>query len=174
MFPSRSLTPSTEWRCRPPGVTLACLALLLGDCASDPLLLGLVGFLPPSPLHAPQQTKVLCAKPSPHTNWLWAPHPLLWLPLPTRGHPWGSLRGMEAGVWGWRLRDRQTLRSPLPQLSDSKDAFKKTWNAKFTLRSHYDGIRSLAFHHSQSALLTASEDGTLKLWNLQKAASAKK
>uniref|UniRef100_G1QRB0 Striatin-4 n=1 Tax=Nomascus leucogenys TaxID=61853 RepID=G1QRB0_NOMLE len=29
-----------------------------------------------------------------------------------------------------------------------------TWNPKFTLRSHYDGIRSLAFHHSQSALLT--------------------
>ena len=64
--------------------------------------------------------------------------------------------------------------SPVPQLSDSKDAFKKTWNPKFTLRSHYDGIRSLAFHHSQSALLTASEDGTLKLWNLQKAVTAKK
>ncbi|XP_045387303.1 striatin-4 isoform X2 [Lemur catta] len=59
-------------------------------------------------------------------------------------------------------------------LSDSKDAFKKTWNPKFTLRSHYDGIRSLAFHRSQAALLTASEDGTLKLWNLQKAVTAKK
>uniref|UniRef100_A0A4X2KMN7 Uncharacterized protein n=1 Tax=Vombatus ursinus TaxID=29139 RepID=A0A4X2KMN7_VOMUR len=59
-------------------------------------------------------------------------------------------------------------------LSDSKDAFKKTWNPKFTLRSHYDGIRSLAFHHSESALLTASEDGTLKLWNLQKTVTAKK
>lgn len=68
-----------------------------------------------------------------------------------------------------------TLKQPSsPQLSDSKDAFKKTWNSKFTLRSHYDGIRSLAFHHSQSALLTASEDGTLKLWNLQKAVTAKK
>ncbi|XP_007941076.2 striatin-4, partial [Orycteropus afer afer] len=59
-------------------------------------------------------------------------------------------------------------------LSDSKDAVKKTWSPKFTLRSHYDGVRSLAFHHSQSALLTASEDGTLKLWNLQKAVTAKK
>uniref|UniRef100_H9GIB2 Striatin 4 n=1 Tax=Anolis carolinensis TaxID=28377 RepID=H9GIB2_ANOCA len=45
-------------------------------------------------------------------------------------------------------------------LSDSKDAFKKTWNPKFTLRSHYDGIRAL--------------DGTLKLWNLQKTVAAKK
>ena len=59
-------------------------------------------------------------------------------------------------------------------LSDSKDAFKKTWNPRFTVRSQYDGIRSLAFHHSQSALLTASEDGTLKLWNLQKAVTAEK
>nr|XP_042113867.1 striatin-4-like [Peromyscus maniculatus bairdii] len=58
--------------------------------------------------------------------------------------------------------------------SDSKDAFKKTWNPKFILCSHYDGIRSLAFHHSQSAPLTASEDGILKLWNLQKAVTAKK
>nr|XP_008542832.1 PREDICTED: striatin-4 [Equus przewalskii] len=59
-------------------------------------------------------------------------------------------------------------------LSGSTDALKKTWNPRFTLRSHYDGIRSLAFHHRQSALLTASEDGTLKLWNLQKAATARK
>ncbi|KAJ8775479.1 hypothetical protein J1605_016329 [Eschrichtius robustus] len=73
--------------------------------------------------------------------------------------------------WGARA---DTEAAPPPQLSDSKDAFKKTWNPKFTLRSHYDGIRSLAFHHSQSALLTASEDGTLKLWNLQKAVTAKK
>uniref|UniRef100_A0A8D0GBH1 Striatin 4 n=1 Tax=Sphenodon punctatus TaxID=8508 RepID=A0A8D0GBH1_SPHPU len=59
-------------------------------------------------------------------------------------------------------------------LSDSKDAFKKTWNPKFTLRSHYDGIRALGFHHVESALVTASEDGTLKLWNLQKTVAAKK
>ncbi|XP_029474998.1 striatin-4 isoform X2 [Rhinatrema bivittatum] len=59
-------------------------------------------------------------------------------------------------------------------LLDGKDAFKKTWNAKFTLRSHYDGIRALVFHHAESALVTASEDGTLKLWNLQKTVTAKK
>ncbi|XP_061452755.1 striatin-4 isoform X2 [Rhineura floridana] len=59
-------------------------------------------------------------------------------------------------------------------LSDSKDAFKKTWNPKFTLRSHYDSIRALVFHHAESALVTASEDGTLKLWNLQKTVAAKK
>ena len=59
-------------------------------------------------------------------------------------------------------------------MTGRKNCLKKSCNPKFTLRSHYYVIRSLAFHHSQSALLTASEDGTLKLWNLQKAVTAKK
>lgn len=86
--------------------------------------------------------------------------------------PWSPGCEYLCDCWGGR-EDTEAAPST-PQLSDSKDAFKKTWNPKFTLRSHYDGIRSLAFHHSQSALLTASEDGTLKLWNLQKAVTAKK
>ncbi|XP_041090595.1 striatin-4-like [Polyodon spathula] len=59
-------------------------------------------------------------------------------------------------------------------LQDSREEFKKTWNARFTLRSHFDGIRGLAFHPSQAVLLSAAEDGTLKLWNLDKAISSKK
>ena len=50
----------------------------------------------------------------------------------------------------------------------------KTWSPRFTLRSHYDAVRSVAFHPSEPALLTASEDGTMKLWNLQKGGGAKK
>lgn len=63
---------------------------------------------------------------------------------------------------------------PPPQLSEGRDALKKTWNPKFTLRSHYDAVRGLAFHPAEAALLTASEDSTLKLWNLQKTVAAKK
>ncbi|KAG1667331.1 Striatin-3 [Nymphon striatum] len=59
-------------------------------------------------------------------------------------------------------------------ISASKEAFRKTWNAKYTLRSHFDGVRALAFHPSESVLITASEDHTLKLWNLQKTVPAKK
>ncbi|PAA67711.1 hypothetical protein BOX15_Mlig031478g1 [Macrostomum lignano] len=43
---------------------------------------------------------------------------------------------------------------------------RRTWASKFNLRSHLDSVRSLAFHPTDSALLTASEDGTMKLWNL--------
>uniref|UniRef100_A0A8B9T4V1 Striatin n=1 Tax=Anas platyrhynchos TaxID=8839 RepID=A0A8B9T4V1_ANAPL len=31
-------------------------------------------------------------------------------------------------------------------IANNKDALRKTWNPKFTLRSHFDGIRGLAFH----------------------------
>ncbi|XP_066510979.1 striatin-4 [Hoplias malabaricus] len=59
-------------------------------------------------------------------------------------------------------------------LQDSREEFKKAWNPRFMLRSHFDAIRSLKFHPSQAVLLTASEDGTLKLWNLNKAMHSKK
>ncbi|XP_029454849.1 striatin-3 isoform X2 [Rhinatrema bivittatum] len=59
-------------------------------------------------------------------------------------------------------------------LPANKDAFRKTWNAKYTLRSHFDGVRALAFHPVEPVLVTASEDHTLKLWNLQKTVPAKK
>uniref|UniRef100_A0A8C2USN3 Striatin N-terminal domain-containing protein n=1 Tax=Chinchilla lanigera TaxID=34839 RepID=A0A8C2USN3_CHILA len=56
----------------------------------------------------------------------------------------------------------------------NKDAFRKTWNPKYTLLSHFDGGRTLAFHPVELVLVTASEDHTLKLWNLQKTGPAKK
>nr|XP_013795932.1 PREDICTED: striatin-3 isoform X7 [Apteryx mantelli mantelli] len=59
-------------------------------------------------------------------------------------------------------------------LPANKDAFRKTWNPKYTLRSHFDGVRALAFHPVEPVLITASEDHTLKLWNLQKTVPAKK
>ncbi|XP_048378591.1 striatin-3-like isoform X3 [Stegostoma tigrinum] len=59
-------------------------------------------------------------------------------------------------------------------ISDCKDTFRKTWNPKYTLRSHFDGIRALVFHPVEPVLITASEDRTLKLWNLQKTVPAKK
>uniref|UniRef100_A0AAQ4PPP6 Striatin n=1 Tax=Gasterosteus aculeatus aculeatus TaxID=481459 RepID=A0AAQ4PPP6_GASAC len=55
-------------------------------------------------------------------------------------------------------------------IGNNKDAMRKTWNPKFTLRSHFDGIRALAFHPVEPVLVTASEDHTLKMWNLQKTA----
>nr|XP_057936509.1 striatin-4 [Doryrhamphus excisus] len=59
-------------------------------------------------------------------------------------------------------------------MQDNREEYKKTWNPRFTLRSHFDAIRALTFHPSQAVLLTASEDGTLKLWNLNKAMHSKK
>lgn len=60
------------------------------------------------------------------------------------------------------------------KIIDMKTASRKTWNAKYTLRSHFDGVRALAFHPTESILITASEDHTMKLWNLQKTIAPKK
>ncbi|CAL8283210.1 unnamed protein product [Lota lota] len=60
-------------------------------------------------------------------------------------------------------------------LPSSKDSsFRKTWSPKYTLRSHFDGVRALAFHPVDPCLVTVSEDHTLKLWNLTKTLPAKK
>lgn len=66
------------------------------------------------------------------------------------------------------------LCSSILKMPSNKDAFRKTWNHKYTLRSHFDGVRALAFHPVEPVLVTASEDHTLKLWNLQKTVPAKK
>lgn len=69
--------------------------------------------------------------------------------------------------------DAERLRF-VSQIGNNKDAMRKTWNPKFTLRSHFDGIRALTFHPVEPVLVTASEDHTLKMWNLQNTAPAKK
>ncbi|XP_076022123.1 striatin-3 isoform X2 [Genypterus blacodes] len=58
--------------------------------------------------------------------------------------------------------------------SNKESSFRKTWTPKYTLRSHFDGVRALAFHPVEPCLVTVSEDHTLKLWNLTKTVPAKK
>ncbi|CAF2744234.1 unnamed protein product [Rotaria sp. Silwood2] len=57
--------------------------------------------------------------------------------------------------------------------NDSSD-FRKTWNIKYVLRSHLDGVRCVTFHPVESVVITGSEDRTLKLWNLEKSAILRK
>ncbi|CAD5230165.1 unnamed protein product [Bursaphelenchus okinawaensis] len=40
------------------------------------------------------------------------------------------------------------------------------WRIAFTLRSHLDSVRAMKFHPFEPVLVTASEDGTAKMWNL--------
>ncbi|XP_017766220.1 PREDICTED: striatin-3 [Eufriesea mexicana] len=59
-------------------------------------------------------------------------------------------------------------------VTTTKENLRKTWNAKYTLRSHFDAVRALVFHPIDPVLITASDDHTLKLWNLHKTLPAKK
>uniref|UniRef100_A0AAQ4PSX8 Striatin n=1 Tax=Gasterosteus aculeatus aculeatus TaxID=481459 RepID=A0AAQ4PSX8_GASAC len=88
-----------------------------------------------------------------------------------------SRSGEDSGDWGetrGHLRGHSNHVRAVPQITNNTDALRKTWNPKFTLRSHFDSVRGLAFHPVEPVLVTASEDHTLKLWNLQKTAPAKK
>jgi len=48
------------------------------------------------------------------------------------------------------------------------------YNARMYLFSHLDGVRCVGFHPVESVVITGSEDRTLKLWNLEKAAVLRK
>jgi len=67
----------------------------------------------------------------------------------------------------------QTSTDPTDPLSlvDSKAP---AWKPLITLRSHLDGVRSVAFHPTEPILLSASEDGTAKFWNLSEPLKNKK
>jgi len=41
----------------------------------------------------------------------------------------------------------------------------RPWKPKYTLKSHLDSVRSVAFHPTDSYLMSGSEDGTVKVWN---------
>ena len=45
------------------------------------------------------------------------------------------------------------------QMTTSKEAFRKTWSAKYTLRSHFDGVRALGFHPTGKGILNEKIEG---------------
>lgn len=50
----------------------------------------------------------------------------------------------------------------------------KLWRPKITLKSHFDTVRSIAFHPNDLTLLSASDDGTVKMWPLDSFTTLKK
>lgn len=43
----------------------------------------------------------------------------------------------------------------------------KLWRPKLTLKNHLDTVRSLSFHNTEKIMISGSDDGTAKLWNLE-------
>ncbi|KAI3386546.1 hypothetical protein SNEBB_009315 [Seison nebaliae] len=43
---------------------------------------------------------------------------------------------------------------------------RKAWKMKFVLRQHSDSVRSISFHRSEPLLISGSDDGTIRLWEL--------
>ena len=57
---------------------------------------------------------------------------------------------------------------------EGKNSAKERCEGQGWFRSHLDGVRCVAFHPVESMVITGSEDRTLKLWNLDKAAMLRK
>uniref|UniRef100_A0A3Q2E773 Striatin n=1 Tax=Cyprinodon variegatus TaxID=28743 RepID=A0A3Q2E773_CYPVA len=105
------------------------------------------------------------------TDWV---ESLTFPPSPGKTFIMGTEEGMENVLGLGELAGLTVANEADSMIGNNKDAMRKTWNPKFTLRSHFDGIRALTFHPVEPVLITASEDHTLKMWNLQKTAPAKK
>ena len=61
--------------------------------------------------------------------------------------------------------------APLKALSEpqtTSEAAATSWAPSFVLRAHLDCVRALAFTETHPALVSASDDGSVKLWNLRK------
>ncbi|KAF9175290.1 hypothetical protein BGX21_011409 [Mortierella sp. AD011] len=63
--------------------------------------------------------------------------------------------------------DRSSTSSPGSKSVDHLADDPVRWRPKVTLRRHLDTVRSIAFHPNEKALLSGSEDGTMKYWNLE-------
>lgn len=50
----------------------------------------------------------------------------------------------------------------------------KLWKSRRTLRSHFDGVRALAWHPTDPVLVSGSDDATVKVWALKGATGSKK
>jgi hypothetical protein len=66
-----------------------------------------------------------------------------------------------SGVDFVSLLQKQSAESKIPQ--------GKMWKPRITLRNHMDGVRAVAFDNDCNALISGSEDGTAKWWNIDAA-----
>lgn len=50
----------------------------------------------------------------------------------------------------------------------------RLWRPRFSLRSHFDSVRAIAFHPNDMCMLSAAEDGTVKYWNMESVVAMRK
>ncbi|KAG0192965.1 hypothetical protein DFQ28_006997 [Apophysomyces sp. BC1034] len=60
-----------------------------------------------------------------------------------------------------QIADIETQSSPPQQQS-------KIWKTKVNIKGHLDSVRAVSFHPSEMIIASGSDDGTVKVWNLQR------
>ncbi|EFA80694.1 WD40 repeat-containing protein [Heterostelium album PN500] len=82
----------------------------------------------------------------------------------------GKKKGLAAELMGLGAGDLNDIKLEDNSKIASDSAAPRVWRYKHTLKSHFDGVRSLQFHDTEPLLISASEDSTIKLWNLNQLA----
>ncbi|KAI8987962.1 WD40-repeat-containing domain protein [Mycotypha africana] len=54
---------------------------------------------------------------------------------------------------------------------DATTAQPKVWKSRITIKGHLDSVRSVCFHPERMMAASGSDDGTVKIWNLQRASA---
>eukprot|EP01083_Nonionella_stella_P267357 903249_1 len=75
-----------------------------------------------------------------------------------------GLDGDQAGGGGRILGDEAAKSSAGREISSAPDL--QPFQPRISLRNHLDGVRSVAFHSELPILMSGSDDGTAKYWNL--------
>uniref|UniRef100_A0A1I7T4J7 WD_REPEATS_REGION domain-containing protein n=1 Tax=Caenorhabditis tropicalis TaxID=1561998 RepID=A0A1I7T4J7_9PELO len=93
--------------------------------------------------------------------------------LPTRrqgrrsaNYAYGNGNELDVAL-GMQENDNMDIKDEFKEDDDDINSQPVKWNIKVTLRSHLDSIYAMQFHPVEPVLFTASEDGLIKLWNLE-------
>ncbi|CAG8539929.1 77_t:CDS:10 [Ambispora leptoticha] len=82
-----------------------------------------------------------------------------------------QLDGLEK--FDFNLEDDTDTQRPESDQLQQNGSEHKMWRQRFTCRSHLDTVRSISWHQSELLLVSGSEDGTIKLWDLKNIISNK-
>jgi len=86
----------------------------------------------------------------------------------------GLISKKESKLKAAKVDDSTITTETYRKLKETASPSGQKWSAMSQLRSHLDGVRSVTFSPHSHWLMSGSEDGTVKLWNMDKLIRKKK
>eukprot|EP01132_Coremiostelium_polycephalum_P003924 gene3924-4900_t len=83
-------------------------------------------------------------------------------------------KSLTSDLLGLRASDLNDITFEDNNKYQSETSAPRYWKYRNSLKSHLDGVRSIQFHPTDPILISASEDHTIKIWNLNHLIPSKK